>query len=69
MIERSDELSRHKRSHTGEKTHICPFCSKGFSRSDHLSKHFRVHKQELPDGLDVKDLIKNARKTKKESIF
>lgn len=58
---RSDELSRHKRSHTGEKTHLCPFCSKGFSRSDHLSKHLRVHRQELPDNIDVRTIIKTSR--------
>lgn len=40
---RSDELSRHKRTHTGEKNFTCPICNRKFMRSDHLSKHKRRH--------------------------
>ena len=40
---RSDELSRHLRSHNGIKPYLCKICNKRFSRSDHLSKHIRVH--------------------------
>lgn len=40
---RSDELSRHKRAHTGEKRFSCPQCGRGFIRSDHLSKHISRH--------------------------
>lgn len=40
---RSDELSRHKRAHTGEKKFVCPLCDRGFIRSDHLSKHISRH--------------------------
>ena len=43
---RSDELSRHRRTHTGEKKFICPLCSHRFMRSDHLTKHIRRHKKE-----------------------
>ena len=40
---RSDELSRHKRAHTGEKRFTCPQCDRGFIRSDHLAKHISRH--------------------------
>ena len=41
---RSDELQRHRRTHTGEKRFQCPECQKKFMRSDHLSKHIKTHK-------------------------
>lgn len=40
---RSDELSRHRRTHTGEKKFACPVCERRFMRSDHLTKHTRRH--------------------------
>lgn len=40
---RSDELSRHRRTHTGEKKFSCPVCLTRFMRSDHLAKHTRRH--------------------------
>lgn len=41
---RSDELSRHRRSHSGVKPYECTMCEKKFARSDHLSKHTKVHR-------------------------
>ena len=40
---RSDELARHRRTHTGEKRFACPLCGRRFMRSDHLTKHARRH--------------------------
>ncbi|KAE8736829.1 hypothetical protein FOCC_FOCC017715 [Frankliniella occidentalis] len=43
---RSDELSRHKRTHTGEKKFGCGVCQRRFMRSDHLAKHVKRHQRD-----------------------
>ena len=40
---RSDELTRHKRWHNGEKPFCCQQCEKRFARSDHLALHVVRH--------------------------
>ncbi|KAK6467235.1 Krueppel-like factor 15 [Huso huso] len=49
---RSDELSRHRRSHSGVKPYQCRMCEKRFARSDHLSKHTKVHRR--PPGTETR---------------
>ena len=55
---RSDELSRHRRAHTGEKRFVCGFCGHRFVRSDHLDKHVKRHiiRMSQKDGKNKQEL-------------
>ncbi|KAL9598207.1 MAG: hypothetical protein Q9219_004627 [cf. Caloplaca sp. 3 TL-2023] len=40
----SGHASRHGKKHTGEKSVICPTCSKAFTRKDNMKQHERTHR-------------------------
>ena len=62
-LAKSTSLSRHRKIHSKDKPHKCPYCSKGFIQRSNMKVHIKTHRMEsaqgnLLEGIDNK-IVRN----------
>ena len=48
MFAQNEDLKKHERTHTGEKTYACSYCDKKFEGNQNIKIHERIHTSKKP---------------------